>query len=95
MLTVDPEWTADNEEALNLVNSFIAVINGMKVDNASFNNPTGYTKILNNIYKQQGVKDYVELTELDSTTADLILQDALLIKDRLEFAKTLSDINSG
>ena len=95
MLTVDPEWTADNEEALNLVNSFIAVINGMKVDNASFNNPTGYTKILNNIYKRQGVKDYVELTELDSTTADLILQDALLIKDRLEFAKTLSDINSG
>jgi hypothetical protein len=52
MLTVDPEWTADNEEALNLVNSFIAVINGMKVDNASFNNPTGYTKILNNIYKK-------------------------------------------
>ena len=95
MLTVDPDWTADNEEALNLVNSFIAVINGMKVDNASFNNPTGFTKILNNIYKRQGVKDYVELTELDSTTADLILQDALLIKDRLEFAKTLSDINSG
>ena len=95
MFTVDQEWTDDNEEALNLVNSFIAVINGMKVDNASFNNPTGYTKILNNIYKGQGVKDYVELTELDSTTADLILQDALLIKDRLEFAKTLSDINSG
>lgn len=95
MLTVDQEWTDDNEEALNLINSFIAVINGMKVDNASFNNPTGYTKILNNIYKRQGVKDYVELTELDSTTADLILQDALLIKDRLEFAKTLSDINSG
>lgn len=95
MLTVDQEWIDNNEEALNLVNSFIAVINGMKVDNASFNNPTGYTKILNNIYKRQGVKDYVELTELDSTTADLILQDALLIKDRLEFAKTLSDINSG
>jgi hypothetical protein len=66
MFTVDSDWTQDNEEALNLVDAFIAVINGMKVDNASFDNPTGYTKILNNIYRKQGVKDFIELTELDS-----------------------------
>lgn len=95
MLTVDQDWNADNEEALNLVDAFVAVLNGMKTDNASFNNPTGYTKILNNIYRKQGVKDFVELTELDSQTADMMLQDAQLIKDRLEFAKTLSAINSG
>lgn len=94
-LQVGPSWTQDNEEALNLVNAFVAVLNGMKVDNASFNNPTGFTKILNNIYKKQGVKDFVELTELDTQTADLMLQDAMLIKDRLEFAKTLSAVNQG
>ena len=95
MFTVDDEWNADNEEALNLVDAFIAVVNGMKTDNASFNNPTGYTKILNNIYKQQGVKNFVELAEFDSETADLIIQDAQIIKDRLEFAKQLSAINQG
>jgi hypothetical protein len=52
MFTVDTDWSADNEEALNLVDAFIAVVNGMKTDNASFNNPTGYTKILNNIYRK-------------------------------------------
>jgi hypothetical protein len=80
---------------LNLVDAFVAVLNGMKVENASFNNPTGFTKILNNIYKKQGVKDFIELTELDTQTADLMLQDAMLIKDRLEFAKTLSAVNQG
>lgn len=95
MFSIDQDWNADNDEALNLIDAFIAVINGMKVDNAGFNNPTGYTKILNNIYKKQGVKDFVELTELDSQTADMILQDAQIIKDRLEFAKTLSAVNSG
>ena len=94
-LQVGSSWTQDNEEALNLVDAFVAVLNGMKVDNASFNNPTGFTKILNNIYKKQGVKDFIELTELDTQTADLMLQDAMLIKDRLEFAKTLSAVNQG
>lgn len=93
--TVDTDWSADNEEALNLVDAFIAVVNGMKTDNASFNNPTGYTKILNNIYRKQGVKDFIELAEFDSETADLIIQDAQVIKDRLEFAKQLSAINQG
>jgi hypothetical protein len=71
--TVDSDWSADNEEALNLVDAFIAVVNGMKTDNASFNNPTGYTKILNDIYRRQGVKDFIELAEFDSETADLII----------------------
>ena len=95
MFTVDSDWSADNEEALNLVDAFIAVVNGMKTDNASFNNPTGYTRILNDIYRRQGVKDFVELAEFDSETADLIIQDAQVIKDRLEFAKQLSAVNQG
>lgn len=95
MFSLDENWNESNNEALDLINAFISVINGMKTDNAGFNNPTGYTKILNNIFKKQGVKDYVELAELDSQTADLILQDAQIIKDKLEFYKTLSEMNSG
>jgi hypothetical protein len=40
----------DNEEAIVLLNSFISVIEGMKVDNADIINPTGYSKILNEVY---------------------------------------------
>lgn len=94
-MSLDQSWNEANDEALDLVNAFIAVVNGMKTDNASMNNPTGYTRILNNIFKKQGVKDYVELAEFDSQTADLILQDAEIIKNKLQFAKTLSAMNSG
>jgi hypothetical protein len=45
----------------------------MKIDNADILNPTGYSKILNEIYKRQGIKDYVELAELDTDTANMII----------------------
>lgn len=95
LFTVDSSWSEDNQEALYLIDTFISVINGMKVDNAGFDNPTGYTKILNALSKKHKVPDYVELPELDSKTADLIIQDALLIKDRLTFAQVLSNANTG
>lgn len=95
MLSVDGEWEANNNLVLDMIGAFQAVIEGMKVDNASFNNPTGYTKILNQVYQKQGVKDYVPLTEMDSNTANLILQDVNLIKERLEFAKKISAVNQG
>jgi hypothetical protein len=38
----------------------------MRTDNASFINPTGYTKIINEIYAKQGVPNYVKLAEMDS-----------------------------
>ena len=95
MLCVDDEWKANNDLVLDMIGAFQAVIEGMKVDNASFNNPTGYTKILNQVYQKQGVKDYVPLTEMDSNTANLILQDVNLIKETLEFAKKISAVNQG
>jgi hypothetical protein len=67
----------------------------MKVDNADINNPTGYSKMLNDVYSKQGIKNYVQLTELDSNTADIMLQDALLIKKKLEFVQDIHDINKG
>ena len=91
----DEEFQEDNEEALLLLDSFIAVVNSMKVDNADINNPTGYSKMLNEVYSKQGIKDYVQLTELDSSTADIMLQDALLIKKKLEFIQDIHNINKG
>lgn len=92
---VDEQFQEDNEEALLLLDSFIAVINSMKVDNADINNPTGFSKMLNEVYSKQGIKDYVQLTELDSATADIMLQDALLIKKKLEFIEDIHNINKG
>jgi hypothetical protein len=31
----------------------------MKVDNADINNPTGFSKMLNEVYSKQEIKDYV------------------------------------
>lgn len=95
MLSVDEDWRANNDLVISMIDAFQSVIEGMKTDNAGFTNPTGYTRILNQIYQKQGVKDYVPLAEMDSTTANLILQDVKLIKERLEFAKKISAVNQG
>lgn len=89
------DFQEDNEEALLLLDSFITVINSMKIDNADINNPTGFSKMLNEVYSKQGVKNYVPLTELSSDVADIMLQDALLIKKKLEFVQDIHNINSG
>lgn len=92
---LDPEWQETNEEALLLLDSFIAVMQGLKVDNADILNPTGYSKILNEVYTRQGIKNYVPLAELDSETVDMMVQDALVIKNRLEFMQDLHALNQG
>jgi len=45
----------------------------MRVDNGDFDNPTGYTKILNTVNSKVGNTDWVQLAEIDRTQADLIL----------------------
>lgn len=84
------EWADSNKEALRLIESFISVINGMRKDNANAFSPTGYTTILNNIYKEDD-----PLYELDFDEANILLEDAILIKNRLEQAQVLWDINKG
>lgn len=89
------EWEKTNDEAIRVINSFIAVMEGMKTDNADFDNPTGYATLINAISRKYGVKDFVPLAELDSETANMIIQDAKTIRDKLIFARNLSDNNKG
>jgi hypothetical protein len=93
--TQQEDWEKTNDEAIRVIDSFIAVIEGMKTDNSDFNNPTGYTPLINAISKKYKIKDYVPLAELDSEIANLIIQDAITLKNKLVFARNLSDSNKG
>jgi len=92
---VEDNWIEDNKEALRLVDAFEAVLQGMRVDNADYNNPTGYTKTLNWVNSKMGNTDAEPLAEIDQHEADLMLQDLKTMKSRLELAQTISDINRG
>lgn len=94
-LFLDPDFIEDNKEAIKLLNLFAAAVEGMKIDNANAFNPISYSKIVNEAYQKQGVKDYVKLAELDTDIANMILQDAYNIAARLEFIQTIHDINTG
>ena len=93
--TQQEDWEKINDEAIRVVDSFIAVMEGMKTDNSDFDNPTGYTPLINAISKKYKIKDYVPLAELDSEIANLIIQDAITLKNKLVFARNLSDSNKG
>ena len=94
-LIVSDEWVENNKEVTKILDSFEAILQGMRVDNGDFNNPTGYTKILNTINSKVGNTDWVQLAEIDRTQADLILQDIQTLKNRFNIAENLSAINRG
>ena len=94
-LIVSDEWIENNKEVTKILDSFEAVLQGMRVDNGDFNNPTGYTKILNTINSKVGNTDWVQLAEIDRAQADLILQDIQTLKNRFNIAENLSAINRG
>ena len=72
-LIVSDEWVENNKEVTKILDSFEAILQGMRVDNGDFDNPTGYTKILNTINSKVGNTDWVQLAEIDKVQADLIL----------------------
>lgn len=92
---INGTWEDHNTEALQLVQSLRAVLEGMKVDNADINNPTGYTKILNTLYQKQGRKDFVQLAEISSDEANMMIADLNKIIGRLTYAEQLNAINKG
>lgn len=92
---IDGTWEDHNTEALQLVQSLRAVLEGMKVDNADINNPTGYTKILNTLYQKQGRKDFVQLAEISSDEANMMIAGLNKIIGRLTYAEQLNAINKG
>lgn len=91
----DEVWEANNQEALRLAKAFRSVLNGMKVDNADINNPTGYSRMLNLVYQKSAQKNYVPLAEISTQEANMMLEDINKIIARLEFADTLAKMNRG
>lgn len=91
----DEVWEANNQEALKLAKAFRSVLNGMKVDNADINNPTGYSRMLNLVYQKSAQKNYVPLAEISTQEANMMLEDVNKIIARLEFADTLTKMNRG
>lgn len=91
----DEVWEANNQEALRLAKAFRSVLNGMKVDNADINNPTGYSRMLNLVYQKSAQKNYVPLAEISTQEANMMLEDVSKIIARLEFADTLIKMNRG
>lgn len=91
----DEVWEANNQEALRLAKVFRSVLNGMKVDNADINNPTGYSRMLNLVYQKSAQKNYVPLAEISTQEANMMLEDVNKIIARLEFADTLAKMNRG
>lgn len=91
----DEVWEANNREALRLAKAFRSVLNGMKVDNADINNPTGYSRMLNLVYQKSAQKNYVPLAEISTQEANMMLEDVSKIIARLEFADTLTKMNRG
>lgn len=91
----DEVWEANNQEALRLAKAFRSVLNGMKVDNADINNPTGYSRMLNLVYQKSAQKNYVPLAEISTQEANMMLEDVSKIIARLEFADTLTKMNRG
>ncbi len=91
----DEVWEANNQEALRLTKAFRSVLNGMKVDNADINNPTGYSRMLNLVYQKSAQKNYVPLAEISTQEANMMLEDVNKIIARLEFADTLTKMNRG
>lgn len=91
----DEVWETNNQEALRLAKAFRSVLNGMKVDNADINNPTGYSRMLNLVYQKSAQKNYVPLAEINTQEANMMLEDVSKIIARLEFADTLAKMNRG
>lgn len=91
----DEVWETNNQEALRLAKAFRSVLNGMKVDNADINNPTGYSRMLNLVYQKSAQKNYVPLAEISTQEANMMLEDVSKIIARLEFADTLAKMNRG
>ena len=92
---LDTQWENDNLEIETLIASFKAIISGMRTDNADFNNPTSYTKVLNEVYRASKIQNYIPLAEMTAEDADLVLQDLEIMEERLQFAKNLHALNKG
>lgn len=91
----DPTMREAFDNALELLKMYRAAISGSRVDNADILNIYGYSKALNDINHAQGTEDWTDLAEIDKDIADVFLNDVDALIAKVEFAKTLMDINEG
>ena len=91
----DPTMREAFDNALELLKMYRAAISGSRVDNADILNIYGYSKALNDINHAQGTEDWTDLAEIDKDIADVFLNDVDVLIAKVEFAKTLMDINEG
>lgn len=86
-------------EQLNEVDEVIDVLASAlyatRADKSGLHNAWGYSKTLNELNKQYKNEQWTELAEIEGETADLLLQDLALIKQKVRFAKNLHRVNSG
>lgn len=83
------------DEISELIDTLASALYATRVDEAGIRNAWGYSKTLNELNKKYGNDQWVELTEIEGKTADLLMQDLALVKQKVHFAKNLRAVNNG
>lgn len=82
-------------EALKILNLFEATISGAQVDNADLGNTYGYNKVLNELHGARNNAKWTPLAEIDSKIANVMLQDVIALREKLDFYAGVDMINQG
>ena len=82
-------------EAINLIDLLRSAIEAGKIDDGNLDNAYGYNKVLNEINHKVGNQKWVDLFEITADTANVLIQDLNLIKNKLQFYKNLYSVASG
>lgn len=91
---LDQNLSAELNNAIYTLQIYRAAILGARTDNAGLNNYFGYNATLNEVGKKSE-GDYPELAEIDSKTADILIEDININLNKLQFLQTLYGINQG
>ena len=90
---IDDALYMDLENAINTMQMYRAAILAARTDSARIGDLFGYNATLNDVAEKTGEKR--KLAEIDSTTADIFIADIDSNLKKLEFLKTLYNINRG
>ena len=94
--SLDSTLSEELDNALLLLDMYEGAIYAARTDNIGVNNILGYNATLNEIAdKMDGEETHPKLFTMDSTNADLFLQDINIHKNKLLYLKRLNEINRG
>lgn len=94
-LQLTQEFIDQIDEVDEVIDLYASALYATRIDDNSTLNSFGYSKTLNELNKKYGNDQWKELAEIEGQTAEIILSDLSLIKEKLKFAKTISAINKG